>query len=87
MLHKIVFNHDKEFLFEMMEINEDLDDATSIDQVNVIKSENEAAVEDLIEKISSLFDNEDFERALELLQHMKYRERLAKRVEQKIESF
>jgi len=75
-----------EFLFEIMEVNEELDESSSIDFINAIKSTNEIAAEKLVEQIADLFEKEDFEHALELLQHMKYRERLAKRVEKKIES-
>lgn len=69
-----------------MEVNEELDESSSIDFINAIKSTNEIAAEKLVEQIADLFEKEDFEHALELLQHMKYRERLAKRVEKKIES-
>lgn len=69
-----------------MEVNEELDESSSMDVINAIKSANESEAGKLVEKIADLFEKEDFDRALELLQHMKYRERLAKRVEKKIES-
>jgi hypothetical protein len=75
-----------EFLFEIMEVNEELDESSSMDVINAIKSANESEAGKLVEKIAVLFEKEDFDRALELLQHMKYRERVAKRVEKKIES-
>ena len=73
------------FLFEMMEVNENIDDATDLDQLVEIKKQNALATNLLQGQICECFDKEKHDEALRLLQQMKYRERVEIRVEDKIE--
>jgi len=73
------------FLFEMMEVNENIDDATTLDELSEIKDQNAIATTILQGEICECFDKEKHGEALRLLQQMKYRERVFIRVEDKIE--
>ena len=73
------------FLFQMMEINEEIDDAKTLSDLDNIKSENDAEVERLNLVIFRAFEEKDFSKALDYLNEMKYRERVKIRLEEKVE--
>lgn len=73
------------FLFEMMEINEKIDDAKIISDLETIKLENNTEVERLNSLILRAFEMKNFSVALNFLNEMKYRERVNIRLEEKTE--
>ena len=73
------------FLFQMMEINEEIDDAKILSDLETIKLENNNEVERLNSLILRAFEMKDFSKALDFLNEMKYRERVNIRLEEKTE--
>lgn len=73
------------FLFQMMEINEEIDDAKILSDLETIKLENNTEVERLNSLILRAFEMENFSEALDFLNEMKYRERVNIRLEEKTE--
>ena len=73
------------FLFQMMEINEEIDDAKILSDLETIKVENNTEVERLNSLILRAFEMENFSEALDFLNEMKYRERVNIRLEEKTE--
>ena len=73
------------FLFQMMEINEEIDDAKILSDLETIKLENITEVERLNSLILRAFEMENFSEALDFLNEMKYRERVNIRLEEKTE--
>lgn len=73
------------FLFQMMEINEEIDDAKILSDLETIKLENNTEVERLNSLILRAFEMKNFSEALDFLNEMKYRERVNIRLEEKTE--
>ena len=73
------------FLFQMMEINEEIDDAKILSDLETIKLENNNEVERLNSLILRAFEMKNFSEALDFLNEMKYRERVNIRLEEKTE--
>ncbi|KAM5188651.1 iron-sulfur cluster co-chaperone protein HscB isoform 4-T5 [Callospermophilus lateralis] len=63
---------DSQFLMEIMEINEKLAEVQSEAAVNEIESIIQAKQKECIDNVSRAFEQDDFEKAKEILTKMKY---------------
>lgn len=63
---------DQEFLMEIMEKNEEVEHATTEDEIMSLNRENKAVIAKLQKQLSKAFFDGDFRRVISLLSHMKY---------------
>lgn len=63
---------DQKLLMEVLMLNEELDDASTKEELESLHTKVRSTIDDLIEKINSSFEKKDFIRAKELLIKMKY---------------
>lgn len=63
---------DPEFLMEIMEINEKLAEAESLEDVEKIGEENQKVLDSLTKELSFAFEKDDLDEAKNLLSQLKY---------------
>ncbi|XP_046963934.1 iron-sulfur cluster co-chaperone protein HscB [Vanessa cardui] len=63
---------DQEFLFKIMEKNEEVENADTEEEIMRLDKENKAVIKDLQKQLSTAFFDGDLKRVLHLLSHMKY---------------
>ncbi|XP_047538040.1 iron-sulfur cluster co-chaperone protein HscB isoform X2 [Vanessa atalanta] len=63
---------DQEFLFKIMEKNEEVENADTEEEIMRLNKENKAVIKDLQKQLSIAFFDGDLKRVLHLLSHMKY---------------
>ena len=75
----------KSFVFEVMEINEEIEEADSVDELRSIFDENYDEMQILVENGQKLLDNEQYDDFGVLLNKIKYRERIQLNAGDKLE--
>lgn len=63
---------DKEFLMTIMEKNEEVENATSKEEIMHLNEENKSVIKDLQKQVSTAFFDGDLKRVIRLLGVMKY---------------
>ncbi|XP_050353589.1 iron-sulfur cluster co-chaperone protein HscB [Nymphalis io] len=63
---------DQEFLFKIMEKNEEVENADTEEEIMKLNQENKEVIKDLQKQLSIAFFDGDLKRVLHLLSHMKY---------------
>jgi len=69
-----------EFLMEMMDLNEELEDLSTTDDLDKFQSQNNTRRDELSAKLSEAFNSGDTDLALELLAQLKYFESMNQRL-------
>jgi molecular chaperone HscB len=74
-----------EFLDEIMTINEDLIEAETAEEMNAVGDRNQAKIDDLVNRISEAFKNDDANKAKELLLRLKYYSNIQEKVKEALQ--
>ena len=67
---------DNSFIFEVMEINEEIEEAETVDELKQIYDANHDANQLLVDHCQSLYEESNFDEMINLLNKIKYRERI-----------
>ncbi|XP_019954648.1 iron-sulfur cluster co-chaperone protein HscB isoform X2 [Paralichthys olivaceus] len=78
---------DSEFLLELMEINEALDEARTPEEANKIGQDTKGKLADLTERIDAALRKAELQTARALLSQMKYHANIAEKVKEKLREF
>ncbi|XP_023272883.1 iron-sulfur cluster co-chaperone protein HscB, mitochondrial [Seriola lalandi dorsalis] len=78
---------DAEFLMELMEINEALDEAQTPEETNKIAQDTKGKLADLTERTDAALRKGDFQTAKALLAQMKYHANIEEKVKEKLSQF
>ncbi|XP_034243754.1 iron-sulfur cluster co-chaperone protein HscB [Thrips palmi] len=74
----------KEFLFEIMELNEELESISNLNELKTFHSKNREVLKSIQKKVSELFTGQDIPKARTALMEMKYYVTLEEKIKEKL---